>query len=82
MRIEIRNYYNDLLCGIDYPLLDMLTDEQVKYLNWCCDYCNYESEFIVDGNIILRQNNSDVHPELFTSQYIELVTRVVEYFTI
>lgn len=80
MRIEIRNYFNDLLVGLDYPNLEELTSEQKTFIIGRGNYSDYNVEFTEDGMVILKQNSMDALPETMNTNYVDLVSRLVTYF--
>jgi hypothetical protein len=82
MRIEIRNYFNELLVGLDYPNLEELTSEQKTFIIGRGNYSDYNVEFTEDGIVILKQNSLDNRyrlPETLEVYYRVLVKRIVEY---
>jgi len=79
MRIEIRNYFNELLVGLDYPNLEELTSEQKTFIIGRGNYSDYNVEFTEDGMVILKQNSLDALPETMEDNYRILVTRIAEY---
>jgi hypothetical protein len=79
MRIEIRNYFNELLVGLDYPNLEELSSEQKTFIIGRGNYSDYNVEFTEDGMVILKQNSLDALPETMESNYRDLVTRIAEY---
>ena len=80
MRIEIRNYFNELLVGLDYPNLEELTSEQKTFIIGRGNYSDYNVEFTEDGMVILKQNSMDALPETMESNYVDLISRLVTYF--
>jgi hypothetical protein len=79
MRIEIRNYFNEVLVGLDYPNLEELTSEQKTFIIGRGNYSDYNVEFTEDGMVILKQNNLDALPETMDDNYRILFTRIAEY---
>ncbi len=79
MRIEIRNYFNELLVGLDYPNLEELTSEQKTFIIGRGNYSDYNVEFTEDGMVILKQNSLDALPETMEDNYRILFTRIAEY---
>ena len=77
MRIEIRNYFNELLVGLDYPNLEELTSEQKTFIIGRGNYSDYNVEFTEDGMVILKQNSLDALPETMEDNYRVLVSRIV-----
>jgi len=77
MRIEIRNYFNDLLVGLDYPNLEELTSLQKTFIIGRGNYSDYNVEFTEDGMVILKQNSLDALPETMEDNYRVLVSRIV-----
>jgi len=79
MRIEIRNYFNELLVGLDYPNLEELSSEQKTFIIGRGNYSDYNVEFTEDGMVILKQNSIDALPETMEDNYRILFTRIAEY---
>lgn len=79
MRIEIRNYFNELLVGLDYPNLEELSSEQKTFIIGRGNYSDYNAEFTEDGMVILTQNSIDALPETMEDNYRVLFTRIAEY---
>jgi len=79
MRIEIRNYFNEVLVGLDYPNLEELTSEQKTFIIGRGNYSDYNVEFTEDGMVILKQNSLDALPETMEDNYRILFTRIAEY---
>jgi hypothetical protein len=80
MTIEIRNYFNDLLVGLEYPNLEELTSNQKTFIIGRGNYSDYNVEFTEDGMVILKQNSMDALPETMEHRYIDLISRLVTYF--
>jgi hypothetical protein len=79
MNIDIKNYFNELLVGLDYPNLEELTSEQKTFIIGRGNYSDYNVEFTEDGMVILKQNSLDALPETMEDNYRVLVKRIVEY---
>ena len=80
MTIEIRNYFNDLLVRLEYPILEELTSYQKTFIIGRGNYSDYNVEFTEDGMVILKQNSMDALPETMEHRYIDLISRLVTYF--
>jgi hypothetical protein len=79
MNIDIKNYFNELLVGLDYPNLEELTSKQKTFIIGRGNYSDYNVEFTEDGMVILKQNSLDALPETMEDNYRVLVKRIVEY---
>lgn len=79
MNIDIKNYFNELLVGLDYPNLEELTSEQKTFIIGRGNYSDYNVEFTEDDMVILTQNSLDALPETMEDNYRVLVKRIVEY---
>lgn len=80
MKIEIRNYFNDLLVRLEYPILEELTSNQKTFIIGRGNYSDYNVEFTEDGYVILKQNSMDALPETMQHNYVDLISRLVTYF--
>lgn len=80
MKIEIRNYFNDLLVRLEYPILEELTSNQKTFIIGRGNYSDYNVEFTEDGMVILKQYSIDALPETMKHNYVDLISRLVTYF--